>query len=329
MRSMSRILPAAASPLPFLDSPTATELRAIHSNAPTVSMDARILGLFPTGFYLEVDAHPWGVQVLPVMGTGALQLPMGLQVPQLTSDHLGELQPEMAATVALSTRTTNPTVERVEVGGLSCVCVRTWRPSRIEPLAPLGLQWCSLGVIESVRDRLTPGRVDLGTRSLRLVRALESESASAVDSCIDELLGYGPGSSPSGDDALCGIGLALRWTSSAHARSRKGDLLAQRLPSSELETRTTAISAVLLRAALKGYCVPEVEIAMIELARLIADPEPADRRLDDLVAGMDRIGHHSGHDLLIGVLAVLTVLAHASELIPVSPLEGTAHADDS
>ncbi len=286
-------------------------------------MDAKVLGLFPTGFYIGVDAHPCGQQILPVLGPDALQLPSGLQVPQLTPDHLGELRTEMPATITLSTAVASPRVERIEAANLSFVTVRTWRPSWIEPLDLLGPQRDSHHVVVPIRDRLNPGRSDLASRSLKLVRALESGIIQDVDSCVHALLGYGPGSTPSGDDALCGIALALRRTSQSVSHSRQQSLLAQRLSSIALEARTTAVSASLLRAALEGYCIPEIKHAITDIARLGLGEDDS---LDGFLADISRIGHHSGHDLLTGALAVLTP---AAELTLASPLEGTTHADDS
>lgn len=323
MRSTSRTLPAAVSPMPFLDPNSAAVLRPNLPNASVATVNAKVLGLFPTGFYIGVDAYPWGQQILPVLGPDALQLPTGIQVPQLTAAHLGELRTEMPATITLSTAAARPSVERVETANLCCVIVRTWRPSRVEPLDLLGPQRYSRDVVESIRERLIPGRNDLASRSFNLVRALESGIVQDVDSCVHALLGYGPGSTPSGDDALCGIALALRRTSQSVSRSRQQSLLTQRLSNIAFEARTTALSASLLRAAVEGYCIPEIEHAITDIACL-GDGE--DDSLNWVLANISRIGHHSGHDLLTGALAVLTP---TEELTLVSPLEGTTHADDS
>ncbi|MBM6591496.1 DUF2877 domain-containing protein [Brevibacterium sp. RIT 803] len=342
---MSRTLPAAASPLPLLDHDDVTALESILSSSPEVTssemtVDATVIGLFPTGFYLGVDAHRRGTQVLPVMGPDALQLPTGLQVPQLTADHLGGLRPGMPATVTFSTAPAHPRVEQIEAANLRCAAVRTWRPSRIEPPDLSGPRRCSLGVVASVQDRLNPGLNDLALRSVNLVRALKSGAAEDVDSFARALLGYGPGSTPSGDDALCGIALALRWTSQSEFSSCQHSLLASSLVGLALEERTTAVSASLLRAALDGYCIPEIERAVADIARLIRAEKISGNGhrttpplhsfdeahgLDEVFANISRIGHHSGHDLLTGFLAVLT----PPELTLASPLEGTIHADDS
>ncbi|WP_186293193.1 DUF2877 domain-containing protein [Brevibacterium aurantiacum] len=343
---MSRTLPAAASPLPFLDPDDVTALESIFASSQEVSssevtVDATVIGLFPTGFYIGVDAHRRGTHVLPVMGPDALQLPTGLQVPQLTADHLGRLRPEMPATVTFSTASAHPRVERIESANLRCAAVRTWRPSRIEPPDLSDPRPCSPGVVASVQDRLNPGLSGLALRSVNLVRALESGVVADVDSFAHALLGYGPGSTPSGDDALCGIALALRWTSQSVLSSCQHSLLASSLSYLALEERTTAVSASLLRAALEGYCIPEIERAIADIARLIRAEKFSGNGhrttpplhtfdeahgLDEVLANINRIGHHSGHDLLTGFLAVLTP---AAELTLVSPLEGTIHADDS
>lgn len=331
MRSKSRTLPAAASPLPFLDSERSPELIAALSTTAAPHVAGAILRTFPTGFYIGVAANPWGERILPVMGAGALQLPTGLQVPELTQHHLGELRTGMPATIILSIHAGRPTVRHVETGDLKCRAVRMWRPRRIDPTARQShLQLsastaASARTINCVRGQLRPGRLDLHSRSLSLVHALESRRQQEVDRCLHELLGYGPGSTPSGDDALCGISLALRFAGSSDAHSDQRVLLAQRLSAIALEQRTTALSASLLRASLEGYCIPEAERAIAEAARLIHEPEPSLRNLNVLLSEADRIGHHSGHDLLTGALAVL---APAAESAQVSPLEGSPYADD-
>lgn len=110
----------------------------------------------------------------------------------------------------------------------------------------------------------------------------------ALDPCRD-LIGLGPGLTPSGDDALGGAAIALRVFGHAKRADELGSFLRANAPG-----RTSDISLAHLRAAADG----EGSAAFHDALR-------------DLVTGgdfasLDRIGASSGWDAMDGAIVVLT-----------------------
>jgi hypothetical protein len=104
-----------------------------------------------------------------------------------------------------------------------------------------------------------------------------------------ELIGLGPGLTPSGDDALGGAAIALHAFGYTARADELGAFIRERAPG-----RTSDISLAHLRAAANG-----------EGAAAFHDA------LRDLVTGgdfasLDRIGASSGWDAMDGAIAVLT-----------------------
>jgi hypothetical protein len=109
------------------------------------------------------------------------------------------------------------------------------------------------------------------------------------------LIGLGPGLTPSGDDYLGGMMVALR----AAGRGRQADALWRWL-SPRLPAATSAISAAHLAAAAAGEAHEALQECLdrLSLANGEADWQAALDRLD-------RVGHCSGWDALAGALAVV------------------------
>jgi hypothetical protein len=105
-------------------------------------------------------------------------------------------------------------------------------------------------------------------------------------------LGLGPGLTPYHDDVLCGVLVVLAATGVAP------DLRAS-VAASDLEQRTTAPSAALIRLACDGWCITPVADHLQRLAAGVDDPQTRDRLL--------AVGHTSGHGLLAGMTTVLAV----------------------
>ncbi|MEI7635229.1 MAG: DUF2877 domain-containing protein [bacterium] len=120
------------------------------------------------------------------------------------------------------------------------------------------------------------------------------ESCGDVHS-LAELLGLGPGLTPSGDDVLLGILAALDTDGGFEPRATIiRSLLISALPAS-LEQFTPLISAQMLRAACDGH-YPE---PVVDLAHMMADPAaPPDAR--QTVLRVLSIGHSSGYYILRG-----------------------------
>ncbi|MDR1613409.1 MAG: DUF2877 domain-containing protein [Planctomycetota bacterium] len=116
------------------------------------------------------------------------------------------------------------------------------------------------------------------------------------------LLGLGPGLTPSGDDILAGALLALR-AFAVHGRANR--LAESVIPRLE---RTNRVSAAHLLAADKGQ---GAAVFHELLAWAVAGGE-----LKPFLARVDRIGHSSGWDALLGMLGALAAISgdsHARE----------------
>ena len=108
-----------------------------------------------------------------------------------------------------------------------------------------------------------------------------------------QLIGLGPGLTPSGDDYLGGVLVGLRWL----GRGAQADSLWRWLEP-RLESRTSAISAAHLGAAATG----QVHEALHEVLDNLAAWQAPD--LHPSLARLDAVGHTSGWDALAGVVAV-------------------------
>ncbi|NCB63247.1 MAG: DUF2877 domain-containing protein [Clostridia bacterium] len=104
-----------------------------------------------------------------------------------------------------------------------------------------------------------------------------------------DLVGLGPGLTPSGDDFL--VGLLAVWTAweGENARQTLADQVSARL------NRTGELSGAFLRCALEG----EFSLPVLEVIRVLN--QDAENQLPAL-ARLCSIGHSSGSDLLGGVL---------------------------
>jgi hypothetical protein len=108
-----------------------------------------------------------------------------------------------------------------------------------------------------------------------------------------QIIGLGPGLTPSGDDYLGGVLVALRWL----GRGSQADSLWRWLEP-RLAARTSGISAAHLAAAASG----QVHEALHEVLENLAAWEVPD--LHPSLARLDAVGHTSGWDALAGVVAV-------------------------
>ena len=108
-----------------------------------------------------------------------------------------------------------------------------------------------------------------------------------------QLIGLGPGLTPSGDDYFGGVLVALRWL----GRGAQADSLWRWLGPC-LAGRTSAISAAHLAAAASG----QVHEALHEVLDNLAAWQAPD--LHPSLAKLDAVGHTSGWDALAGIVAV-------------------------
>lgn len=258
-RGTGHLVPAAASPL----SP-----RWLHGPV----SPALVVAVFPDAAYVLR-----GDEVLPVLASAALALPGGLRVAG--RDELRALGLRVGEDVLVG-------AGRLHVGDAGLVVRRTWRP-RAVPSAPLptALRERARRALDGVRDD------DLPSEVVGVTPTLVDEASVQVH----RLVGLGPGLTPAGDDALCGLLLGLRATGRERERARlERDLI-------PLLGRTTALSATLLRQAAAGYAVPPA----VELLHAWHHPAPDPPGLDRLVDAVAAVGHTSGRALLVGLAAAL------------------------
>jgi Protein of unknown function (DUF2877) len=124
-----------------------------------------------------------------------------------------------------------------------------------------------------------PVSVDLPASALRGLAAAEASAAL-------ELLGRGDGLTPSGDDVIAG------WLVARHATGRSPGRIAD-VVRSHASTRTTALSASLLRRAVAGETIPQGRDLLVALHAGAG----VDAALEALVA----VGHTSGAALAVGI----------------------------
>ena len=110
---------------------------------------------------------------------------------------------------------------------------------------------------------------------------------------VAQLIGLGPGLTPSGDDYLGGVLVALRWV----GRGAQADSLWRWLEP-RLAERTSAISAAHLAAAAAG----EMHEALHDVLTDLAAWDTPD--LLPRLSRLDALGHTSGWDALAGIVAV-------------------------
>lgn len=118
-----------------------------------------------------------------------------------------------------------------------------------------------------------------------------------------DLLGRGPGATPSGDDILAGVLLALSRTTEGPANDRV------RAAGTELlehaAGKTTTISTALLAQAVQGRTSEPIESGL----RTLLSPGGSDDRWIEDVAATATVGHTSGIDTLLGTLLSVLLVA--------------------
>ncbi|WP_235017549.1 oxamate carbamoyltransferase subunit AllH family protein [Thermomonospora echinospora] len=248
----------------------------------------RVIAAFPAALYLEMRtaAEP---RVLAVVCSDAVRLPNSVVIAAgsrdrpLRSIHEGE---EAWAGDGL-----------VEVGALRVRVRRWWDPS--PTLGPVALARLTHGVRE-LEAALADARFGLAGHPdphLLAGRCADGDLAGAVEAA-ERIVGLGPGLTPSGDDVLAALLVALRALGGSVQHGRTALWLADWLGAAvtaDAETRTTTLAATLLHCAADGQASAEV----IAVLRGIAGLEPLAPALRRLLAA----GHTSGADLAFGLLA--------------------------
>ncbi|SDH43196.1 DUF2877 domain-containing protein [Nonomuraea jiangxiensis] len=248
---------------------------------------ARVLAAFPTGVYLEVrtDLEP---SVIAVITGEATRLPNSV----LLATRLPHVTVGDEATVG---------DRSVELGRLTLSVRRWWDPAPPPGRTDLARLARAATVLGD-----PPGAGLAGNDAVDLLASSCAKGwlLGAV-TAAEQLVGLGPGLTPSGDDVLAGLLVTLRQLGAA-AGVERAVWLAGWLAAAvtfDAGTRTTPISATLLHCAARGEASPEVS-AVLRAVAAGQGLEPALRRLH-------RLGHTSGADLAqgiaIGVSAVLSL----------------------
>ncbi|MFI6595363.1 DUF2877 domain-containing protein [Nonomuraea sp. NPDC050536] len=244
---------------------------------------ARVLAAFPAGVYLEVrtDLEP---SVIAVITGAATRLPnsvlLAAELPHVT---VGD-----EASVGDGS---------VELGHLSLRARRWWDPA--PPLGPVDL----VRLAEAL-PRVVPHGAGLAGNA---AVALLAESCASgwllgAVTAAEQLVGLGPGLTPSGDDVLAGLLVTLRHLGGA-AGAERAVWLAGWLAATvtfDARTRTTPISATLLHCAARGEASPEV----IDVLRCVAGGHP----LEPALLRLHALGHTSGADLTQGIAIGLSAI---------------------
>ena len=255
----------------------------------------RVLAAFATCVYVDLGAHD---RVLALLTCDALHLPIGLRLAVPASGMVWGVEPGDEVAVGAGRvvlrhprgrcRAAEPSVAR-QVPRPSCrtadVCERLPEPGLLGELTH-----------------------DLTTKALM---------GRPLGDAVLGLVGAGRGLTPSGDDALCGVLLALRSVDHPDAARALARLRAELVP---VLQRTTSLSAALLVAAASGYAVPDV-VRLVTLRhggttgrhglarqRSFRRPQPC-----------SAIGHSSGRDLLSGVSGALGAMAGSLSPLPAGP----------
>ncbi len=170
-----------------------------------------------------------------------------------------------------------------------------------------------------------------------------------LDAAVRGLVGAGRGLTPSGDDALCGVLLALasvEHPDAARALAARAGAAACRCSTARRASRPRSSSA-----AASGYAVPDVVRSSPSdrgrgrggVERPDATPprpawradvpvrsgpstrDPTGRHTTSRLEAVLAIGHTSGRDLLSGVSGALLALAHSLDPGPTTPPPEGAH----
>jgi Protein of unknown function (DUF2877) len=268
---------------------------------------ARIIAAFPAAVYLEVrgDTEP---RVLALVSSDAVRLPNAVVVVATGRErpfrrvHEGD-----EAWVGDG---------RIDTDGLQIKVRRWWDPApalgtlAVHDLAHgVRLLETALAEAGAAAESGLAGHPD----PIRLAhRCAEGDLAGAVEAA-ERIVGLGPGLTPSGDDILSGLLIALRLMGrAAGPRGRTAVWTADWLGAAvtaDAGTRTTALAATLLHCAASGAAGAEVAAVL----RAVAGKEPPVPAVRRLLAA----GHTSGADLAWGVLAgCRAALALATEPSP-------------
>ena len=297
----------AASIATGIRTPASLVVRSVHRSA--INLTAAD-GALVTIADARAGGLPGGILVGPETGepeAGGLELRAldpTRRDPRTLDLRASGVTPGMAASL---------TTERCAVDGAGFVVelagAARWSP-RIAPRSPDPWPRRAAEVHAMARAASTPGGIaglPVARDALeRLGIAIAAGDRFAGITAAQQLVGLGPGLTPSGDDALSGVAAALHavahpattWFTAA-----LGDL-------GDLDARTTFVAAAMLRYAVRGDVAERTHRL---LAALLAPSDDGDASTSAAIASAvhDTVawGATSGSDLLAGVLVGLDAAA--------------------
>jgi hypothetical protein len=140
-----------------------------------------------------------------------------------------------------------------------------------------------------------------GARAL-LAALLRGDSGMAKEASL-ELAGRGPGLTPDGDDLLAAAAAAtIAFESPVDLPSEAAGSLRAALPPADLDRRTGALSATLLRLSVEGHVIDPV--------RSILDLSTSQQTWIRALARLQRIGHGTGRTYAVGCALAALALSH-------------------
>jgi hypothetical protein len=241
----------------------AASCTTVHELVSGPPQPVRWLGSCASALYLVTNSG----DVLAVLSQDAVRLPCSLVVAHRADEvALSTLLPDTAKAPLASVgdgalRWPGPHTD------VAIVATRRWRPPTLQTGRPQG------DALDALEAALREHDLGIDVRG---------------ELTVDTLLGRGPGLTPSGDDLLAGY-LVGSLAFGCPARDLAAEI------SRCAGTRTTALSAQLLRHAAAGECVPQ-------LARLV-DACLGVGNVNQAIEAVLAIGHTSGAALATGLLA--------------------------
>ncbi|MDH2424200.1 DUF2877 domain-containing protein [Sphaerisporangium sp. TRM90804] len=266
---------------------------AIRAALESPRRPARVLAAFPLGVYLEIRTETEPSVVAIVTGE-ATRLPNAVVVGE-------PLPPVSAGDEAMVGD------GRIDVGRFTVRVRRWWDPSPVlgrldvKALPSAGARFDDVCRASARRPGLEQG----GAGAL-LAEGCRRGSLVMTLTAAEQLMGLGPGLTPSGDDMLAGVLVALRHLGRATGTGRAvwlADWLAATV-AFDARTRTTPISATLLHCAARGETCADAATALQALA--------GRRPLEPAVHRLLHLGHTSGADLAWGLRTGLSAVVALS-----------------
>ena len=189
------------------------------------------------------------------------------------------------------------------------VLVHAFRPLPERPSVPVTrasrtTPWTTPWTTSRTTSRTTPRSGPMDARFARAVPALSewlddalAGGHASTPAPVTGLLGAGRGLTPSGDDCIVGVLVAL------HALGERGVAASiARTVTRHAPQRTSRLSAAHLDAACAGEAIEPVHAAIEAIAGNVS-PGP-------VLDALEKYGHDSGFDALAGVLVAASAIAH-------------------